>query len=158
MTVIGCTGHQNLPGVAQDYVARCIRSEIEGHGEDNLTGVCSLAMGADQMFAQLVLEAGGTLHAIIPCAGYELTFSTEGRASFDSLLGLAAKVETLGYSAPSEDAFLSAGYRVADLADVLIAVWDGQAARGLGGTADVVDYARRRAGEVVILWPEGVRR
>jgi len=31
--------------------------------------------------------------------------------------------------------------RVVDLADLLIAVWDGKPARGPGGTADVVAYA-----------------
>ena len=43
--------------------------------------------------------------------------------------------------APSD--YLAAGCRVAALADLLLAVWDGEPARGRGGTADVVAFARR---------------
>ena len=43
-------------------------------------------------------------------------------------------------------------------ADLLIAVWDGLPARGLGGTADVVAYARDHGIPVSVIWPEGARR
>jgi hypothetical protein len=33
---------------------------------------------------------------------------------------------------------------VADQCDALVAVWDGQPARGRGGTADIVAYARKK--------------
>lgn len=44
------------------------------------------------------------------------------------------------------------------LADQLIVVWDGQPARGYGGTADVVAYADRVGVPVRIVWPEGATR
>jgi hypothetical protein len=46
------------------------------------------------------------------------------------------------------------------LADVdeLFAVWDGEPARGYGGTADVVAYARQLGTPVRIIWPRGARR
>jgi hypothetical protein len=40
----------------------------------------------------------------------------------------------------------------------LVAVWDGQPAAGKGGTADIVDYARRHGIEVRIVWPPGTSR
>jgi hypothetical protein len=45
-----------------------------------------------------------------------------------------------------------------DLSDLLIAVWDGKEAKGKGGTADIVRYARERDTEVVVLWPPGGSR
>ncbi|GLF95217.1 hypothetical protein SYYSPA8_12990 [Streptomyces yaizuensis] len=45
-----------------------------------------------------------------------------------------------------------------DRCDLLIAIWDGSPARGYGGTADVVHYARRSSTPVTILWPEGATR
>ena len=45
-----------------------------------------------------------------------------------------------------------------DTSRVLVAVWDGQSARGLGGTADVVAYARERGKPVTVIWPEGASR
>ncbi|MFG2777635.1 hypothetical protein ACGFY7_07180 [Streptomyces prunicolor] len=42
--------------------------------------------------------------------------------------------------------------------DVLLAVWDGRPARGYGGTADVVTYAREHDVPVRVLRPEGATR
>lgn len=42
------------------------------------------------------------------------------------------------------------------MASELLAVWDGQPARGYGGTADVVAHARDRG--VRRVWPEGAIR
>ena len=119
----------------------------------------SLAAGADQLFATAILEQGGSLHAIIPCRGYERTFSEpESLDQFRSLLARAQKIETLDYREPSEEAFLDAGHRVVDNSDHLIAVWDGQPAAGKGGTADIVDYARQRGIEVRVVWPPATSR
>ena len=41
---------------------------------------------------------------------------------------------------------------------MLVAVWDGQPARGLGGTADVVAYARQRGVPMEVIWPQGATR
>jgi len=40
----------------------------------------------------------------------------------------------------------------------MFAVWDGKPADGLGGTADVVGYARERAIPVQVFWPAGLER
>ncbi len=45
-----------------------------------------------------------------------------------------------------------------DRADELWAVWDGEPARGPGGTADVVAHARGRGVPVRVVWPPGARR
>jgi hypothetical protein len=45
-----------------------------------------------------------------------------------------------------------------DRSDVLLAVWDGQPARGPGGTGDVVAYARARGTPVEVVWPAGAAR
>jgi len=67
-------------------------------------------------------------------------------------------VETLSFDEPSEEAYLAAGCRVVDMSDVLLAVWDGQPARGKGGTGNIVEYARSRATRVEIVWPKGITR
>ena len=43
-------------------------------------------------------------------------------------------------------------------ADRLVAVWDGEPARGYGGTADIVEAARDRELPITVIWPEGARR
>lgn len=155
---LGISGHQDLSPAIITFV-RPAMVKIISDQKDRIVGVSSLAVGADQLFAWIVLEHGGALHAIIPCDGYERTFAEPERLKdFQSLLARAAKRETLSYPEPSEEAFLAAGHRVVDNSDVLIAVWDGRPAGGKGGTADIVDYARGQNREVRVVWPPGVAR
>ncbi|NUP64306.1 MAG: hypothetical protein HOW71_19265 [Nonomuraea sp.] len=53
---------------------------------------------------------------------------------------------------------MTASARMLDDAEVLFAIWDGQPARGYGGTADVVAEARRREVPVRVIWPDEARR
>ena len=157
-TRVGVTGHQKLPIAAFPFIlAEFARVLASASGE--VVGLTSLAAGADQLFARAVLEGGGRLHAVIPCARYESAFVDEAaRASFHELLAASSDVETLPYDQPSAQAFMEAGKRVVDLAELMLAVWDGQAAQGVGGTADVVHYARAQGREVTIVWPPGISR
>lgn len=157
MTVIACSGHQVIPSAALAFVSTGIRNVLQPH-EGHFIGTCSLAAGADQMFASAVLEHKGALRVVIPSARYDETFTQSDRRQYELFLKQAAKVEVLPFGEPSEEAYLAAGLRIVDAADVLIAVWDGQPARGLGGTADVVDYARANGTPVVIVWPTGISR
>jgi hypothetical protein len=155
---IGMTGHQEIPRQALEYVTRGINRALDDV-KDDLVGVSSLAAGADQLFAAGVVERGGRLEIVLPCKGYEKTFShSEDLRNFHSLLGRAASIETLNFEDPSEDAYLAAGHRVVELSEMLLAVWDGQRARGKGGTADIVDYARSRGVRIEIVWPAGTVR
>jgi hypothetical protein len=53
---------------------------------------------------------------------------------------------------------MDASVQMIEQADELFAVWDGKPARGYGGTADVVDAARKRGLPVTVIWPAGSRR
>jgi len=117
-----------------------------------LVAVTSLAIGADQLLARLVLEQGGSIHAVLPFADIERSFSPEDIPAYRELVGKAA-VEVLDTLGTDEDAYLIAGQRVADLSDVVLAVWNGRAAKGKGGTADVVAYAIRRGVSLIHLDP-----
>ncbi len=47
-------------------------------------------------------------------------------------------------SSTREEAYLAAGRYVLDHCDVLVAVWDGSAAQGKGGTGEIASLARQR--------------
>jgi hypothetical protein len=157
MTVIGCTGHQTLSPTTVAGVAAAITAEL-ARLQGPLTGVCSLAAGADQIFAEAILAAGGELRAVLPSQGYTTTFTDENRVRYAALLAAAGTVTTLPYQEPSEQAYLAAGHTVVNCSDVLLAVWDGAPAAGTGGTADVVEYARARGLTVLVIWPTGASR
>jgi hypothetical protein len=57
----------------------------------------------------------------------------------------------LDFAEPTEKAFYEAGKEVVNRSEILIAVWDGKAARGLGGTADIVHFAQSRSKRVLHL-------
>lgn len=153
---LGCTGHQGLTDATASLVLADLRPLITS---TDVVGVCSLAEGADQLFAQAVLDAGGSLEVIIPCARYTDTFKDPADLHrYEYLKGHATHVKTLPYQAPSEEAFWAAGQAVVDASDELLAVWDGTPAKGLGGTGDVVRYARELGRNVRRIWPPGATR
>jgi hypothetical protein len=156
--VVGCTGHQTLTPVTQAAIAGAISARLRRLDSGSLEGVCSLAIGADQIFAMELLAAGGRLHVVVPSASYSSTFTEEARARYAELLARSNSREELPYPSPTEEAFMAAGRIVADRSDLLLAVWDGAPPAGLGGTADIVRYAKKRGKAVEILWPEGSSR
>lgn len=159
MTVIGCTGHQSLTPLTERLVASSLVDLISGTDADEITGLSSLAEGADQIFALAILASGGHLKTIVPCEGYEKAFpSEESRAKYEKLRDLSDQVKVLPFDHPSEDAFLAAGRRIVEGCDLLVAIWNGQEAVGKGGTGDVVCYAKERGIPVSIIWPAGSRR
>src|SRR5262249_53095150 len=117
-----------------------------------------LADGADQIFAQAVLEAGGRLTVVIPSTDYRDKLPEGAHATYDALIAQASDTQALEYTDSTSGAHMAASRVMLDQIDELIAVWDGQPARSWGGTADVVDEARARGIEVVVVWPEGSRR
>ncbi|MGW8564877.1 hypothetical protein [Isoptericola sp. NPDC055881] len=158
---IGATGHRDVTETdafvaAVSQVIAETRAAVQATGIDEvLFGVVSaLAEGSDRIIARTVLaEPGAVLEAALPLPAddYERDFDdAASRAEFRELLGRAASVRTEPASADRESAYMLAGYRVVERCDVLVAVWDGAPAHGLGGTADVVAAARRAAPSPVI--------
>jgi hypothetical protein len=96
---------------------------------------------------------------VIPSAQYGRSFATTaGKAAYRRLRALASEVIQLPFRSPSAEAHWAAGQRVVELADVLVAVWDGRPSRGVGGTADIVAFAGQRRVPTTVVWPPGSRR
>ena len=148
---IGVTGHRNL------YNSDWVKSEILRilrEQESSLIGITSLAIGADQLFAEAILDCGGTLQVIIPCKGYASSFDEHGLKEYQRFLALATSTEMLPEFPSDEEAYLAAGKRVVDLSDLLVAIWNGKPAAGLGGTADIVVYARHEGKNYIHINPD----
>jgi hypothetical protein len=151
---IGITGHQRLGRPADwDWVRGELAAFLSSDAGP-LVGVSSLAIGADQIFADLVLRQGGTLEVVIPFRGYAEKFTAEGDLrEYERLLRAASVVKTLRGGGYDEEAYMEAGRAVVNSSDLLVTVWDGRPAAGLGGTADVVEYAARRKKKILHLNP-----
>ncbi len=151
---VGVTGHQRLEHPASwDWVRHELDRLLPALAPP-LVGVTSLAVGADQLFANVVLRHGGALEVVVPFAGYEFTFPEgDDRRAYGRLLRHAARREVLEKRGSEEEAYFAAGKRIVELSELLIAVWDGLPATGLGGTGDVVGYAVRQGKKTIHLNP-----
>ena len=143
--IVGDTGHQELTDAGGWRSLRALLAVVLDQMPPPLVGVTSLAAGADQLFAEQILGRGGELHVVVPFPGYADRFSGVDRTRYHRLLKAAVEVLVLPRSGSDEDCYMAAGQYIVDHCELLVAIWDGRPARGLGGTADVVAYARRRA-------------
>ncbi|GAA1243264.1 hypothetical protein GCM10009676_31050 [Prauserella halophila] len=158
MTRMAITGHRGLPTDVTDRVTVELRALVDGHADGELTAVSCIADGPDSLFARFVLDAGGALVVIVPAARYRDGLPIEHHATYDALHACAAHVINLDHVESTSEAHMDASLRMLDEADHLVAVWDGQPARGFGGTADVVAAARERGMPVTVVWPDGATR
>jgi Protein of unknown function (DUF4231) len=122
--------------------------------------ISPVADGADQIAAEVALELGWTLEAVLPFdrARYRESLANAGaRERLDRLLDRAACVLELPGDAASElDAYVMTGRATVAHSDMLIAVWDGLPPRGRGGTGEVVQFAITRGTAVIHLPVDGV--
>jgi hypothetical protein len=160
MARIGVTGHRGLPGSVLERVRTGIKATLNTRAEDGpVEALSSLAAGADQVFADIALDCGVSLTAVIPGMDYEQHLGGEEvQASYRRLLELCSQKIRLPIERTNEDAYAAAGRWIVDHADELIAIWDGSPARGRGGTGEIVEYAQRSGVPVVVLWSSGVQR
>jgi hypothetical protein len=157
MTRIAISGHRGLPPETTNLIDTAIRAALADHAPD-VTAISCLADGADQIFARAVTDLGGTLQVIIPATQYRASLPHDAWPEYDRLLALATEVRQLPYTESDPEAHMAASTMMIDTADTLYAVWDGLPARGFGGTADVVAYARQHGTPVQVIWPDGAQR
>lgn len=172
---IGITGHKKSR-LAEDQIPR-IRSDLKSifsivdeavksahrdytayyDAKDPLIRVVTpLADGADSMAAKVALDHAFELSAPIPFhkQEYENDFSGETRTELHKFLGDATSVFELdGGRATERDesaSYLAAGYMTLKQSDILVAVWDGEGARGVGGTGMIVEAAIQQG--IPVIW------
>jgi hypothetical protein len=161
---VGVSGHRHIRGDARlearvEEALGSIRrlAPVSAATPVTFTVVSALAEGADRLVARAVLEAAGAdLEAPLPLPRDDYTRDFESDASkreFADLLAKAREVTELPTRGTRSDAYAQVGRYIVDRCDVLTAIWDGDAARGEGGTADVVAYARQRGTPLVWIDP-----
>ncbi len=161
---VGVTGHRWIGPDTVGASAQLQRSlsEIEngfGVGGAACRLVTALADGADRRAAIVARERGWLLEALLPLPvdDYRSDFEPSSDAEFRRLLRQCACIEVApaigdervdagpAVGVARVDAYLSAGRAMVERSDIVLALWDGQPARGRGGTAEIVSLARERS-------------
>jgi hypothetical protein len=147
---IGITGHRILAGLerietAVDKALTQIQQAFPGRHPAALT---ALAEGADRIAARRIIRRPHSRLLVVlpmPQSEYMADFkTTESGREFLSLLNQADEVVLLPPATTRNAAYEAAGDYVLERCDVLLAIWDGKAAQGRGGTGAVVRRARLR--------------
>ncbi|MFJ4685917.1 hypothetical protein [Streptomyces sp. NPDC088789] len=160
MTTIAVTGHMDLTDAGVPLVRDALREVLKPYDDGPLTGVSCLAKGSDSLFAEVVLELGGRLVAVIPSQDYRRNkVKPDHMDTFDRLTSVADEVLVLPHASANRSAYEDANRTLLQRAERLVAVWDGSPPSGKGGgTADTVLEARGAGLPVDVVWPEGAAR
>ena len=168
--ILGITGHRQLDGDAA--LAERVHQVFEmvrrmRSPSSHLALLSPLAEGADRLVAACLLDAAedASLHVVLPLelAEYSRDFVTG--ASLHEFQGLLDRAWSITFPAPEtpdpshvvpisaqaqEDrdeerkaTYEWCGRYIVDRCHILVALWDGESARGRGGTAEIVQYARQ---------------
>lgn len=166
---IGVTGHRNLeyPALVSDSIRKVIKELDElltkelKHSPHTFMTLSPLAEGSDRLVAREVLDwrgPGGCYHPFLevvlpmPEEVYVKDFKSEASVQeFREFLAGARLIKVIDSARTREDAFEIAGHYVVQGSDILIAIWNGKAAAGQGGTADIVSYARASGHQLVVI-------
>ena len=154
MIRIGVTGHrilknpQEIATSVQEVLRKIGKIVKRANNESaKFVAISPLAEGADRIVAQEILAIpGSAMEAILPLEPEEYMKDFETSSSKEEFRGLLQKAAMTHRVTPQptrSEAYELAGRFVVDNCDVLLAVWDGEAGRGRGGTAEIVNYARK---------------
>ncbi|MEJ2551355.1 MAG: hypothetical protein P8Z42_08675 [Anaerolineales bacterium] len=148
--VVAVSGHRELADRESVIVAleEAISAIEQAFPRQTYRLLSPLAEGADRLAAAVVLlRPLWKLWAILPLPveDYQRSFSsTASRSEFDVLLKKTQKTLLLRPPVDRIEAYRKLGIYLVDHCHVLLAVWDGLPARGPGGTAEIVGFARKR--------------
>jgi hypothetical protein len=171
---VGITGHRSI--AAEPIVSEAVEAAITtvlralekgsrpstaGKSFPNSTRfrlkvVSMLAEGADLLGMQAGLDCGAELVGVLPFdeQSYREAFaSAPSRALFDDVWSKLSSIVVLGGFVGDDASYEQANRAILDRSDVVIAVWDGDPARGRGGTGDVVHDALQRGLPVIVIRP-----
>lgn len=117
--------------------------------DESITG---MALGVDTVFALAVLELKGEgrnikLHCAIPCRNYSCKWLDVSVRQYNDILSKADIVTLVSDSEYKPYLLQKRNEYMVDLADKVIAVWDGTC----GGTANCVRYAQSVGKEIIQL-------
>jgi hypothetical protein len=149
---IGFTGHRKLPNEAVSRRLICDFLEQEKAATPDIVyGVSSVAAGADLLFAESCLELDVPLRVLLPLSIEEFRkdFDEETWSRVEQVLSKAVSVEIIANSELRNEGYYECGIETVQQSEMLVALWDGEPSRGMGGTQEIVSFAEKMGRPVV---------
>jgi hypothetical protein len=158
--VVGFTGHRRVKNEkALAEVLLKVIASLQQEADRALIGRSSIASGADTLFAEACLASNMKWIALLPFpeGEFKKDFSEADWTRAKGLLDRAERVEISSEIAERPRGYLDCGLATVDGAELMVAVWDGKAPRGQGGTADIVAHARAVQKPLILISADGVK-
>lgn len=156
---IGITGHRFLTDVEPLTAAleQAAHFLIEKYPDADLEVLSGLAEGADRLAAEIFLENGASLTAVLPLAieEYQKDFSASSSLNeFQQILSRAKEIISLPPQPNHALAYQVLGEYLLQRSDVLITLWDGQNSTSPGSTGDI--STRALSASLPLIWIQAV--
>jgi hypothetical protein len=149
---IGFTGHRSLPDEAASRKLVCDflrdqKAAIAGI----VYGVSSAAAGGDLLFAESCVQLEIPLRVLLPLPQerFRDDFDTVTWLRVEQVLSKAVSVEVTGDRGLRDEDYYQCGIETVQQSQLMVALWDGEPARGMGGTQEIVSFARKMGRPVV---------
>jgi len=144
LLMIGFTGHRNLPDEAASRV-RIVELLEEKKGKSRtVCGISSVAAGGDLLFAEACMQLGLPLRVLLPLQRdqFRSDFDETDWVRVERVLQYAISVDVTVEDSSREVRYYECGIQTVQQCDLLLALWDGESSRGLGGTEQIVSFAK----------------
>jgi hypothetical protein len=156
---IGFTGHRNLPDESKSRA--CILKflqDFKAKSDKTIYGVCSTAAGGDLLFAESCIQIGLPVRVLLPMAKehFREDFDEPTWNRAELVMQRAISVEVVGGGDSKEERYYECGAETVQQSQILLALWDGNPSQGLGGTEEIVTFAKEQGRPVV--WIHSVTR
>lgn len=144
--IVGFSGHRNITN--KHLIQKVIERELEKLKLEftKITTISSVASGADTLFLSAANKQEIPTHIILPFEKkrFRNDFCTKDWLQAERLINRATDVK-VNKSTGSHDCqhYLEAGLLTLKGCNILMTVWNGKPSKGLGGTGDIVAYARQ---------------
>ncbi|MGQ0385015.1 MAG: hypothetical protein ACT4UP_10100 [Gammaproteobacteria bacterium] len=155
--IVGFTGHRHIGDAAAVSVRLdAALAELRQLAPGEWIAVSSSASGSDLLFVRAARRCGMAWQALLPLpeAEFREDFADQEWREAQALLAEAESVTVLTGAAARQEAYLDCGIETVNACDVLLALGDGEPARGRGGTAEMVEYARELGKPMLVIDPD----
>lgn len=162
--VIGFTGHRSgydeaVVGPVLREVLTDLQTRIRSAGGKAII-YSSIAEGADTLFVEIARGLGLTIHLILPLEEEEFSKDFSSHSAWErakaqiDLVRAQPYRETIRHSTGESHrpaCYYDQGMQMLEACDVVVAVWNGETARGSGGTGQIIAQARAMEVGVVVV-------
>jgi hypothetical protein len=143
---IGFTGHRSLPDEARSRESiRGFLREQKAKTPAIVYGVSSAAAGSDLLFAESCLELQIPLRILLPLTREEFRkdFDPSTWLQAEAVMSKAISVEVTEDRGNRNEAYYECGVETVQQSQLMIALWDGEQSRGMGGTQEIKEFAEK---------------